>query len=103
VRHKPWRVCFLPQLPELKGKDEHVYEHFNQVKAYVETNLKTWKDWCKRYNTAGLVVLDEMRVMVAETDNFFYQNPHETERVIEGLLDQHTSTVIRVRIRKVKP
>lgn len=103
LRHRQWRVCFLPLLPEFKGKDEHHYEHFTQVKAFVDSNLKTWRDWCKRYNNAGLEVLENMRVEVAETDPWFYMNPHENERLIEALLDEHTLTRIRVRIKKVKP
>lgn len=100
-RHKPWRVCFLPEL--VKPSNEHSYEHFNQVKGFVDSHLKAWKDWATRYSTAGLVVLDELRIAVADLDNFFYSNPHETERVLEALLDPHTSTFIRVRVRKVKP
>ncbi len=101
MKHRPWRVCFLPQLPQLKGKDEHAYMNFNQVPAFVESNLKEWRQWCTKHNSTGLVVLDEFSRMVRETESWFYQNAHLNERVIEGLLDNHTDTTLRVRIKKI--
>lgn len=101
MKHRPWRICFLPQLPHLQGKDEHHYEQFRQAKEWAFKQLKDWEPWCKRYNSAGLVVLDELRTMVAETEGFFWQNPEKSERIIEGVLDQHTGTKVRCRIRKV--
>lgn len=59
-KFKPWRVCFLPQLAHLQGKDEHAYERFGQARDFVNNQIDDWKGWCKRYNSAGLKVLDEM-------------------------------------------
>lgn len=102
-KFKPWRVCFLPQLAHLQGKDEHAYERFGQARDFVNNQIDDWKGWCKRYNSAGLKVLDEMQSTVNETEGWFWQHDLENERVIEGLIDPDTQTSIKVRIRKVQP
>lgn len=93
-KHKPWRVCFLPQLAHLQGKDEHHYQHFGQAKTFACNQLDDWKGWCKRYNPAGLEVIDKMQSQIAETEGWFWTNHLETERVIEGLIDPFTETRI---------
>lgn len=103
MRHKEWHVCFLPLLPHLQGRDEHSYEHFNQAKAWAHNQIDDWVPWCKRYNPAGLLVLDDLKSTIASTEGWFWQGDLETERVMEGVLDEHTGTTIRVRIRRTKP
>lgn len=64
-----------------------------KVKRRLLEFLDDRKPWCTRYNSAGLVVIDDMMAQVNAMPVLITE-----PRIVEGCIDEHANIVLHVRM-----
>lgn len=88
---KRWHVLF-------KYGKQHDYVTPKDLVDYVFKQFTDLDQFCRVYNTAGTLILADLRKQVGNIENYFAMNPELSDLVIDKVFDEHANQKVMLRI-----